>query len=354
MTLNVSTHLGEYPIHIERNVLSRVGELLPLDGRRVCIVTDSGVPQQYIDAVTAQCQVDLIFCFPCGEQNKTFDTLKLLLGDLLALNFDRKDAIIALGGGVVTDLAGFAASIYMRGIDFYNIPTTLLSQVDASVGGKTAVDFDGYKNMIGAFWQPKAVLIDPLTLQTLPKRRIADGMAEVIKMSLTSDKTLFERLEREIIFTEDTDGNVMLTDAIDEIIATALRIKIYVVENDVREAGLRRVLNFGHTLGHAIESCGGLVDRYHGECVALGMLPMCAPEVRARLVGVLKACGLPYTLDAMPDKIELLTALKHDKKAAGIKVHTVFVPAVGTFEIQDKTPEELVGQLKSAVTLLTE
>ena len=354
MRLNVSTHLGEYPIYIERNVLSRMGELLPLSGRRVCIVTDSGVPQQYIDAVAAQCQVDLIFCFPCGEQNKTFDTLRSLLDDLLALNFDRKDAIVALGGGVVTDLAGFAASIYMRGIDFYNIPTTLLSQVDASVGGKTAVDLEGYKNMIGAFWQPKAVLIDPLTLQTLPKRRIADGMAEVIKMSLTSDKALFERLEREELFAESTDGSVILSDAIDEIIAAALRIKIYIVENDVREAGLRRVLNFGHTLGHAIESCGGLTDRYHGECVALGMLPMCSDEVRARLLPVLRACGLPYALEAVTDKEALLTALKHDKKAAGDKVHTVFVPTVGAFEMQDKTPEELVAQLVATADTMAE
>ena len=352
MTLNVNTHLGEYPIYIERNVLSRARELLSLADRRVCIVTDSGVPQHYIDKISAQCHAPLIFCFPCGEQHKTFDTLKELLAALLSHDFDRKDVIVALGGGVVTDLAGFAAATYMRGIDFYNIPTTLLSQVDASVGGKTAVDFDGYKNMIGAFWQPKAVLIDPLTLTTLPPRRISDGMAEVIKMALTNDAELFERLEREVTVAVDADGHTILPDAMDEIIAAALRIKIYVVEHDVREAGLRRVLNFGHTLGHAIESCGGLVERYHGECVALGMLPMCNPEVRARLVPVLKACNLPYQLDMTTDNDALLTALRHDKKAAGAKVHTVFVPFVGSFEIQDKTPEELIDQLTVTAALM--
>ncbi len=344
MTLNVNTSMGSYPIHIERGLLDRVSQLIELDGRRVCIVTDSGVPEQYVQTVADQCNTSLIFCFGQGEKNKNFDTLRKLLGDLLALHFDRKDAIVAVGGGVVTDLAGFAAATYMRGIDFYNIPTTLLSQVDASVGGKTAVDLDGYKNMIGAFWQPRAVLIDPLTLDTLPRRRISDGLAEVIKMSLTSDAALFERIEASNLLPPCEGSPV--SPEIDEIIIGALRIKIDIVENDEREAGLRRVLNFGHTLGHAIESCSGLCDRYHGECVALGMLPMCSDDVRARLIPVLKRNGLPCALDGLPPDEQLLTALKHDKKAAGKAINTVCVDRVGEFEMKKHTPEELIDALK--------
>ena len=347
MILNVNTNTGSYPIHIERGLLSRVSELIGLGRRRVCIVTDSGVPKQYVEAVASQCIEPLLFCFPSGEQNKNFDTYRSLLDALLRADFDRSDAIIAVGGGVVTDLAGFAAATYMRGIDFYNVPTTLLSQVDASVGGKTAVDFDGYKNMIGAFWQPRAVLIDPLTLDTLPRRRVSDGLAEVIKMALTCDGALFEAMERiDLLPKSCADGMLHLPEEIDEIIAQALRIKIGVVENDEREAGLRRVLNFGHTLGHAIESCEGLSELYHGECVALGMLPMCSDEVRARLVPVLAKCGLPHTLADLPERTELMIALKHDKKAVGKTISAVFVPAVGKYAFESRTPEALLDLLE--------
>ena len=161
MMLNVTTSMGAYPIVIERGVLARAAAYGNFNGRRVCIVTDSGVPQAYIDTLASQCNEPLVFCFPMGEKNKTFDTLRELLGLLLRHNFDRKDAIVAVGGGVVTDLAGFAAATYMRGIDFYNMPTTLLSQIDSSIGGKTAINFGGVKNIVGAFYQPKKVLIDP-------------------------------------------------------------------------------------------------------------------------------------------------------------------------------------------------
>lgn len=334
--------MGSYPIYIERGALSKADEWIPLKGKRICIVTDSGVPQEFVDTVAGQCSDPLVFCFPCGEKNKTLDTLRDLLEKLLVNQFDRKDAIIAIGGGVVTDLAGFASAIYMRGIDFYNIPTTLLSQVDASVGGKTAVDFEGYKNMIGAFWQPKAVIIDPLTLQTLARRRISDGLAEVIKMSLTSDAALFAQLEQLRLAPGDINKPIPLPHAIDQIIADALRIKIHVVEQDERESGLRRILNFGHTLGHAIESCSNLSDRYHGECVALGMLPMCDDEVRIRLIPVLAHCGLPHSLEDLPNYADLMTALAHDKKAAGKSINTVYVPRVGDFLHQKQTPEELI------------
>ena len=342
MKLSVHTNMGQYPLWIERGSLARAEEYLRLAGRRVCIVTDTGVPEQYVRMIEEQCQRPTVFRFEQGEQNKTFDTLRSLLAFLLASGFDRSDAIVAVGGGVVTDLAGFAAATYMRGIDFYNVPTTLLSAVDASVGGKTAVDLDGYKNMVGAFWQPRAVLIDPLTLNTLPQRRIADGLSEVIKMAMTSDAELFESLEA-LPLVSDMAG--ALPCQMDDMIVRALRIKISVVEQDEREAGLRRVLNFGHTLGHAIESCMGLGELYHGECVALGMIPMCAPDVRRRLLPLLTRCDLPTSVDSLPSRENIIQAMMHDKKAQGDTIHAVFVSRVGEFEWKETSAASLADAL---------
>jgi 3-dehydroquinate synthetase len=232
---------------------------------------------------------------------------------------------------VVGDLAGFAAASYMRGIDFYNCPTTLLSQIDSSIGGKVAVDFQGYKNIVGAFHQPRCVLIDPDVLSTLPPRRIADGLAEAIKMAATSDAELFELLETKSAM-----------DHVETVIARSLRVKRDVVEQDEKETGLRRVLNFGHTLGHAIESCeeGRL---YHGECVALGMLGMCAPEARKRIRAVLARVGLPTAYDG--DRERILCAMRHDKKAAGEGVNAVYVPRIGEFVLEHIPYETLIGRL---------
>jgi 3-dehydroquinate synthase len=256
---------------------------------------------------------------------------------MLDAGFTRKDAVVAVGGGVVGDLAGFAASMYMRGIDFYNIPTTLLSQVDSSIGGKTAVDFHGYKNVIGAFYQPKKVIIDPDVLATLEKRQVAAGMAEAIKMSLTSDAEMFAMLEA----ADDIYADI------DTVIEKALRIKKYVVECDEKEAGLRKILNFGHTVGHGIESARGYYF-YHGECVALGMLPMCSDEVRARLVPVLKKAGLSTELKLYEDDLrEVMTAVSHDKKSAVGGVDAVLVHEVGSFEIKKLTLSEIEEKTKA-------
>jgi 3-dehydroquinate synthase len=178
---------------------------------------------------------------PQGEKNKNFETYKFLLEVLSENEFTRNDCIVAVGGGVVGDISGFTASTYMRGIDFYNIPTTLLSQVDSSIGGKTAIDFYGYKNTVGAFYQPKAVVIDPDVLKTLPKRQLNNGLCESIKMAATSDKELFNLIK-----------NGGAYDNIETVIEKSLKIKKAVVENDEKEVGLRRVLNFGHTVGHAV------------------------------------------------------------------------------------------------------
>jgi 3-dehydroquinate synthase len=314
--------LGErgYDIRVERGALGRAQSLLNLN-RRVLIVTDDGVPSHYAATVAAQCKDPLTVVLPQGEATKSLASLELLLKKMLEAGFTRSDCVVAVGGGVIGDLAGFAASCYMRGIDFYNIPTTLLSQVDSSIGGKVAVNLSGVKNCVGAFYQPRAVLIDPDTLETLPARQIAGGMAEALKMAMTSDAALFEMFERGEAF-----------DRIEDVIVSSLRIKKSVVEQDEREGGLRRILNFGHTLGHGVESSQALHGLYHGECVALGMIPMCDASVRARLLPILKRLGLPTALPT--DAETVLGFVSHDKKCAGDKISVIYVPEIGKFEIQ--------------------
>ena len=319
MILNLDLPTGGYPIYMERGIIERAGEILSLN-RKVLIVTDSGVPADYATRVAAQCKEAHIATVPEGEGSKSLSTLEVLLSVMLQNNFARTDCVIAVGGGVVGDLAGFAASTFMRGIDFYNIPTTVLSQVDSSIGGKVAVNFGGVKNIVGVFYQPKAVIIDPDVLSTLPKRQIANGLAEALKMALTSDAELFELFAR---------GNAI--ENIDTVIERSLRIKKAVVEADERESGLRRILNFGHTLGHGIEAASG-GELYHGECVALGMIPMCAPDVRARLVSVLQSLGLPTKIEG--DLETVLHFTTHDKKCEGDAINAVFVDEIGSCRIE--------------------
>ena len=335
MTLTMELGKSSYDIIVERGALGRVGELLKLD-RRVLVVTDEGVPKEYAETVAAACAHPVVVTVPVGEDSKSFDTLSMLCSTMLRHGFTRTDAVVAVGGGVVGDLSGFAAACFMRGIDFYNIPTTLLSQVDSSIGGKTAVNHDGIKNCIGAFWQPRRVIVDSDTLSTLPPRQIANGLAEAIKMAATCDAALFRRMEE-----------VNPLDILDDVILSSLRIKKAVVEKDTTEKSLRRVLNFGHTLGHGIESCFSMHDLYHGECVALGMLPMCAPEVRERLTKVLSAAGLRTEMDFDVDKV--LDAVSHDKKMDGDTIHYVYVPEIGQFELRSAPLAEFRAMAKEAL-----
>ena len=335
MIIPVKTAAGGYDIWLERGAINRAGEFMNLN-RRVLVVTDSGVPAQYAETVAAQCAEPTVVIVPEGEASKCSDRFLELLGVLTEQGFTRTDCVVAVGGGVVGDLAGFAAACYMRGIDFYNIPTTLLSQVDSSIGGKTAIDFGGYKNIVGAFWPPRGVLIDPDTLATLPARQVSNGMAEAVKMALTHDPVLFALFERD-----------EQLDRIEEVIERSLLVKKSVVEQDEREGGLRRVLNFGHTLAHAIESAEDMAHYYHGECVAIGMLPMCGSDVRARLIPVLERLNLPTAVSGELDRI--LEALTHDKKADGKDIAVVTVPQVGTFEIKKLPLDAYVQQVKGAI-----
>ena len=327
MIIPVNLGTDSYDIVLERGCIRRAGELLRLD-RKVLVVTDDGVPEAYAKTVADQCGEARIETLPQGEENKNFAGFERLLRAMLDFGMTRKDCVAAVGGGVIGDMAGFAAACYMRGIDFYNIPTTVLSQVDSSIGGKTAIDLDGIKNIVGAFYQPKRVLIDPEVLETLPDRQVANGMAEAVKMAVCFDADGFALAE-----------GYRIGDRPDRLIENALRIKKRVVEEDVKEQSLRRALNFGHTLGHGIESLHAENGLYHGECVALGMLPMCSDAVRPRLKTVLERLGLPTVCGADPGRV--MAAVIHDKKADHGKIMAVVCEKAGSCRIMPMTPEEL-------------
>ncbi|MCR5584801.1 MAG: 3-dehydroquinate synthase [Lachnospiraceae bacterium] len=329
MKINISSRDLSYDIVYEKGAIKRLSSFFDTD-RKALILTDSGVPKAYACSAASCFKEAFIETIPQGEQSKCIDNYLLLLRRMLKENFTRHDCVVAVGGGVCGDLAAFAASCYMRGIAFYNIPTTVLSMVDSSIGGKTAVDFEGVKNVVGSFYQPSAVIIDIDVLKTLDRRQVNAGLAEAIKMAATNDAELFEFMEK----CEDPDSNI------EEIIKRANAIKKAVVEEDPQEKGLRKVLNFGHTVGHAIESAaeGKLL---HGECVAIGMMLMCSEDVKKRLGNVLKKYSLPteceYEVPALIDR------MKHDKKANADGVSTVWVNGIGSFEFKNMTWSELSG-----------
>lgn len=334
MKITVEASMGAYGITIQRGAINKLAEYCDTE-KKALIVTDSGVPYQYTQEVSRQFKNGIVKVIPQGEKSKSFETYRELLQLLSENEFSRSDCVVAVGGGVVGDISGFTAATYMRGIDFYNIPTTLLSQVDSSIGGKTAIDFGGYKNTVGAFYQPKAVIIDPNVLNTLSDRQFNNGLAESIKMAATSDKTLFELIENE-----------NAKEVIDTVIERSLRIKKAVVEEDEKEKGLRKVLNFGHTVGHAIETVSGFSEYLHGECVGMGMLAFSSAQVRERLIGILKKYNLPVSIDLPVDEIS--GALRHDKKAEADGVNAVFVNSIGSFHFEFLSFEKLDELIKEA------
>lgn len=337
----LTMNLGEraYPITVEHGALRRAGELMNLN-RRVLMLTDSGVPAAYAEAVARACAEPHILTLEPGEQNKCPERLFEVLRVMVEAGFGRGDCLVAVGGGVIGDLGGFAAATYMRGITFYNVPTTLLSEVDSSVGGKVAVDFCGYKNIVGTFYQPAGVLIDPDVLETLDRRQFGCGMAEIIKMFATHDRDMFERLE-------DRRSPVSAV----ELISAALKIKMHVVEADERESGLRRVLNFGHTVGHAVEtiSADDPFPLLHGECVGLGMLALTEGDVRRRIERLLHRYDLPTAFRC--ERGQLRRAILHDKKAAGDGIVTVRVPEIGRFVFERMSADEIIERSGEVISL---
>ena len=304
----LTMNLGErsYDIILKNGALENLYQFARLD-RKVAVVTDSGVPAEYAQRVADQCRESTIITVPQGEASKSFKVLETVLRQMLEFNMGRGDLVVAVGGGVVGDLAGFAAAIYMRGIDFINCPTTTLSMIDSSIGGKTAVDLGDTKNIVGAFWQPKLVIVDPATLSTLPRRHYINGLAEAVKAGLLADPELFAIFEKGDIDTQ-----------ISEIIYRSLRFKKNVVEQDETERGMRKALNFGHTIGHGIEAVKGIKGRrtvglFHGECVALGMLPMIESKaLQKRVRAVYRRIGLPTRTTYNKEKV--LAEMLHDKR----------------------------------------
>ncbi|MCR5823583.1 MAG: 3-dehydroquinate synthase [Lachnospiraceae bacterium] len=327
MHIQISSQDLSYDIIYEKGALSHLGDYLNTD-RKALIVTDSGVPADYAKKAAACFKEAFTVTIPQGEQSKNIDNYLLILKKMLEANFTRKDCVVAVGGGVCGDLAAFSASCYMRGLQFYNIPTTVLAMVDSSIGGKTAIDFEGVKNVVGSFYQPSAVIIDTETLETLDTRQVNAGLAEAVKMAATNDAELFDYLEK----CDDYKAHL------EEIIKRANAIKRSVVEEDPQEKGLRKVLNFGHTVGHAIESAakGKLL---HGECVAIGMLLMCSDEAGARIEKILKKYSLPT--ECGYDTKDLVDIMKHDKKANDKGVSCVWVDRIGSFEFRNMSWDEL-------------
>ena len=336
-TLEVVLGDRSYPVHVGSGLLNRAGDLLAnMIDRRAVVVTNAIVAAHHLAPVRNSLAsrgvgVDVVVV-PDGETHKSWATLEDIITRLLELHVDRATTLIALGGGVVGDLAGFAAAICLRGLPFVQIPTTLLAQVDSSVGGKTGINHPLGKNMIGAFWQPRAVLIDVGCLQTLPQRELKAGLAEVIKYGAIRDAAFFGWLEQNSARLLGGDS-VALEHAIHE----SCRIKAEIVSADERESGERALLNFGHTFGHAIENAQGYGAWLHGEAIAAGMLiasrlseRVCGlpPNERDRIERLIADCDLPTA----PPKIggeRWLELMSHDKKAIDGAIRFVLLERVG-------------------------
>ena len=340
-----------YRILVGPGSLGAVGpELAKLRvGRTVALISDPVILRLHGRAVIESLRGadfhPVQFLLPEGEQAKTLDVARQGWEHLLEAGCDRTSTVLALGGGAVGDLAGFVAATYMRGINFVQIPTTLLAQVDASIGGKTAIDHPRAKNLIGAFYQPRVVIVDPAVLTTLPEREFRSGLAEVIKHGIVLDAAYFSDLERSVPALLRRD-----LPTLERLVAGSCRIKASVVERDEQEVELRHVLNYGHTIGHALETVTGYGRWAHGEAVSLGIvaearlaerLGIAKDETTERQVGLLRAVGLPVSgLEAAPAAI--VDALGRDKKARDGRVPFIFAPEIGSFRLVFDVPRAAV------------
>lgn len=350
--LNVELGERSYPIVIGSGLLGDPQQLLPhIRGSQVCVVTNETVAPLYLPrlqkALAGIDRVDVVE-LPDGEAFKTLDTLNRIFDRLLQQRHNRSTTLIALGGGVVGDMTGFAAACYQRGVDFIQVPTTLLAQVDSSVGGKTGVNHPLGKNMIGAFYQPQLVLADMDSLQTLPERELAAGLAEVIKYGLICDAPFFAWLEENMPLLLAREPG-----ALAHAVERCCRDKAAVVAEDEREGGRRAILNFGHTFGHAIEAVQGYGNWLHGEAVAAGMV-MAAElshlrgdidgELVARIRALLEMARLPLAAPGGMTVREFLDAMAVDKKVLDGRLRLVLLNALGAASIVDDTPVELISE----------
>jgi len=342
----------EYEILIGGGLLdeagARVKTVCPRAGK-LFVVTDSTVGPLYCDRLKTSLRgagFDVEeYVVPAGERSKSAEMLARLWEAMMNFGLTRTDAVVALGGGVVGDLTGFAAATVLRGVDFIQIPTTLLAQVDSSVGGKVAVDLQAGKNLAGAFWQPRLVLMDPDTLNTLPLNVFMDGMAEVVKYGCIRDRTFFE-------FLEQRPTRAGLMEEIEHILYICCDIKRQVVVEDERDTGARMVLNFGHTLGHAYELAGHYVEWTHGEAVAAGMclaakvgvaLGITPEDIPGRLTAFCSALGLPTAITCTPE--DYAAAVGRDKKGAGADISVILLESLGQAVARKMSKRDLLAQI---------
>ena len=314
--------------------------------RRIAVIADSNTASLYgeevIGLLEGNCKKAILYSFPAGEAHKTLDTVKDIYKTLIEEKFDRKDLLIALGGGVVGDITGYTAATYLRGVDFVQIPTTLLAQCDSSIGGKTGVDFDGYKNMVGAFYMPKLVYMNIGTLKTLDDRQFYAGFAEVMKHGLIKDALFYEWLLDNLYEIQDREQDVL-----EEMVMRSCTVKKLVVEKDPKEQGDRALLNFGHTIGHAIEKYKNF-EMLHGECVALGAVAAAfiswnhnwlSMEEYYEIRDMFVPFNLPISIDDIEPE-EILALTKSDKKMAAGQIRFVLLKKVGKAVIDTTVSDE--------------
>lgn len=346
--------LSSYEIRMGKGILDRVMLLIAKNHKaaRYVIVTDSNVNRLYGQVMIAGMEKAGLKAFvieiPAGESSKNIMVVMDVAGRLLAEGADRETMLIALGGGVVGDLTGFIASVYMRSVPYIQVPTTLIGQLDSAIGGKTAVDLPQGKNLLGTFYQPRAVFADVNFLETLPDREFNNGLAEMIKYGIIEDESLFRRLEEDMDAIKSRDSGMLL-----KMIETCCRIKKSIVEIDEREQGLRRILNFGHTLGHALEAASDY-SLSHGEGVALGMIAAARLSVimnylsrveSDRVKSVIARAGLPTTIDASLSMDEVIRRFRADKKKRDDVIHFVLIKKIGMPFVNGSIHEQQIADV---------
>ena len=350
-SINVRTPSGDYEVLIGSKLLGSYNFKWLVQNRQILIVKDSMVPNEILETLrnalsNSQPMEIKILEIETNEKTKSFEGLLPIFEVLNTNKFNRDCLLIGLGGGITTDMVGFVAASYLRGVDLIQIPTTLLSQVDAAIGGKTGINFAGSKNNIGAFYQPKLVLMDIDCLKSLSKSDFTDGIAEIIKHSLIADKNLFTKLEN--IFSND---NELSDEDLIQIVYESSLIKAFVVSNDEKEKGDRALLNFGHTYGHAFEAIQSLEGFSHGQAVGLGMicashlsflLKKISSEEFKRVKNLIKSAGLPHKLPENFDVNDFIEAMSRDKKILDKKLRFITLRGLGSAEITEDPPEDLV------------
>ncbi|HIE43832.1 MAG TPA: 3-dehydroquinate synthase [Candidatus Omnitrophica bacterium] len=357
--VKVNLKQDPYPVYIGENILPAFGELL----RKIdfpgylAVITHPGLKELYGETIETSLKRNGFSYFtiqvPEGENTKSLHQVEALYQDLISLKMGRDSGLVAFGGGVTGDLTGFVAATYLRGISYVQVPTTLLAQVDSSIGGKVGVDLPAGKNLVGAFWQPRMVLSEVSVLRSLPRRELMSGIAEIIKYGIIADDRFFERLDKNMArLLPPLDGKLPDFEFLEEVVEKCTRIKADVVEKDERERDIRAILNYGHTLGHAIEAATDYKRYTHGEAIAIGMvgaaristtLGLLGDEDFRRHISILKKAQLPVSCPSI-EKGRILNALKLDKKRKENKLRVVLAVKIGKVKIEGNIPDKVIEE----------